>query len=136
MITSKLKYIFGFSALLFIAHGIEEMLTGFYEVDAWDRALFEPLAFLSTHGAMFATFQVMLWLMLIVSFVLLLNERMRLYALSLIGIVYLFELHHPIKALLVGGYYPGLITSLLFPIIAYFFWREWRQNYKLINSKN
>lgn len=134
MISFKLKTIFGLSILLFVAHGIEEMMTGFYNIDAWDRALFEPLAFLSVHGAMFATFQVMLWLLLVVSFVLLLNERMRLYTLSLIGLVYLFELHHPIKAVLAGGYYPGLITSLLFPILAYFFWKEWIRNYQLLKK--
>jgi hypothetical protein len=132
MITSKLKYIFGLSIPLFIAHGIEEYLTGFYNLDQWDEWIFGLLPFASIHQAMFATFQAMLWLLLIVALLLLTSERMRLYVLALAGFIYLFELHHPIKAILAGGYYPGLMTSLLFPVVAYLFWKEWYQNYKKI----
>jgi hypothetical protein len=96
MITSKLKYIFGLSIPLFIAHGIEEYLTGFYNLDQWDEWIFGLLPFASIHQAMFATFQAMLWLLLIVALLLLTSERMRLYVLALAGFIYLFELHHPI----------------------------------------
>ena len=40
------------------------------------------------------------------------------------GIIFIYELHHLYKAVLTGGYYPGLITALLFPVIGYFYWRE------------
>ncbi len=130
MITSRLKTIFALSIPLFIAHGIEEILTGFYAVDAWDAYLFQPFAQLPLHGVMFVTFQLMLWLLLVVFLVLLLGEKWRFRLLAVIGVVYIFELHHPIKALLAGGYYPGLITSLLFPILAFFFWKEWIKNYQ------
>lgn len=126
MITSRLKLIFGLSIPLFIAHGIEEFTTHFYNTDAWDQAIFGNLFInLSTHGATFVTFQIMLWLLLIVAFLLLLGEHWRFYMLALLGIIFVYELHHPIKALLAGGYYPGLITSLVFPILAFLFWREW-----------
>jgi len=63
--TTRLKNIFGLSILLFIAHGVEEFLTHFYETDAWDQAIFGSLfGNLSTHGATFVTFQVMFWLLL------------------------------------------------------------------------
>lgn len=134
MISKKLKYIFALSIPLFIAHGIEEIITGFYAVDAWDAYLFQPFAQLSMHGVMFVTFQLMFWLLLVVSLVLLLGERWRFYMLAVIGVVYVFELHHIVKALVVGGYYPGLFTAIFFPFLAYFFWKEWGQNYKrLIN---
>ena len=130
MITSRLKIIFALSIPLFIAHGIEEIMTGFYKLDAWDEWIFGLLSFTSIHEAMFATFQVMLWLALIVFLLSLFGERARFYLLAFAGIIYVFELHHPIKAALAGGYYPGLVTSLVFPVIAYFFWREWLKIYK------
>lgn len=117
--------IFALSIPLFVAHGIEECLTGFYDVDSWDRFLFGPLAGLSAHGVMFLTFQIMMWLLLIVSFLLLLGPRWQFRMLAVVGIIYVFELHHPVKALIAGSYYPGLATSLLFPIFAVAFWKEW-----------
>lgn len=130
MITDRLKNIFTLSIVLFLAHGIEEYLTGFYNLDQWDEWIFGLLPFTTTHEAMFATFQVMFWLLLIVSAVLLANEKWRLRALGLVGIIYILELHHIVKALLAGGYYPGLITSLLFPVVGILFWREWIKNLK------
>lgn len=136
MITSRLKYIFAFSIPVFIMHGIEEYLTGFYELDQWDEWIFGLLPFTSIHQAMFATFQVMLWILLIVSLLLLVSERVRFYTLALMGLIYLFEFHHPIKALLEGGYYPGLITSILFPVLAFLFWKEWLRVFSRSSPKN
>ncbi len=131
MITKKLKIIFAISIPVFIMHGIEEMITGFYAVDAWEAYLFRPFAQLSLHGVMFVIFQLMFWLLLLVLLVLLLSEQWRFRMLAIIGVVYIFELYHIFKAILVGGYYPGLITSLAFPIIAFLFWREWFKAKKL-----
>lgn len=132
MITSKLKFLFAISIPLFIAHGIEEILTGFYNLDQWDEWIFGLLPFSSTPQAMFATFQVMIWVLFVVALLMLLNERIRLYTLGLVGVIYLFELHHPIKAIISEGYYPGLVTSLIFPFFAFFFWKEWMINHKKI----
>ena len=134
MISTKLKTIFAISIPLFIAHGVEEILTGFYTLDQWDEWIFGLLPFTSVHEAMFVTFQVMLWLTLVVGLLMLQSERMRLYVLGVAGVVYLFELHHIVKAILAGGYYPGLITALLFPPLAYFFWKEWVRNYQLLKK--
>ncbi len=135
MITSKLRNIFGISILLFIAHGIEEFLTHFYDRDAWDQALFGSLfGNLSTHGATFATFQIMFWLLLVISFLLLLGEKWQLRILAIAGLIYIYELHHIIKAASEWGYYPGLITALAFPFVAILFWKEWFRVYK--NSNN
>ncbi|MEK7530855.1 MAG: HXXEE domain-containing protein [Patescibacteria group bacterium] len=136
MITSRLKTIFALSIPLFIAHGVEEILTGFYNLDAWDEWIFGLLPFASIHEAMFVTFQAMLWLLLIVAFILLLGERQRFYMLALLGVIFVFELHHPIKALIAGGYYPGLVTSLAFPILAFLFWREWLRNFARMRAAN
>ena len=125
MISQKLKTIFAFSIPLFIAHGIEEFATHFYDTDAWDQAIFGTLfSNLSTHGATFVTFQIMFWLILVVSFLLILNEKWRLRVMFIPGLIYIYELHHLYKAIAVGGYYPGLVTALLFPVIGYMYWKE------------
>jgi len=124
MITKKLKIIFGLSIPLFILHGIEEFMTHFYDVDTHNGAIFGSLSGLSNHGATFVTFQVMFWLLLIISFLLILGEKWRLNVLAIAGLVYIYELHHLYKAVTVGGYYPGLYTALAFPIMAFFFWKS------------
>ena len=125
MISNKLKTIFALSIPLFIAHGIEEFATHFYDADAWDQAIFGNLfGNLSTHGATFVTFQVMLWLLLIVSYLLISSEQWRFRLMFILGIIFIYELHHLYKAVMLGGYYPGLVTALLFPVIGYFYWRE------------
>jgi hypothetical protein len=124
MITNRLKNIFVLSIPLFIAHGIEEFLTHFYDIDAQDQAIFGLLSSLSNHGATFVVFQIMLWLLLIVSYLLILSEQWRFRLMFIPGIIFIYELHHLYKAMMIGGYYPGLITALLFPVIGYFYWRE------------
>ena len=133
MISNKLKLIFCLSIPLFIAHGIEEFVTHFYDIDSHDQAIFGLLSELSNHGATFVTFQVMLWLLLIISFFLLMGQRWQFNVLAIAGLIYIYELHHIYKAIMIGGYYPGLYTALLFPILAFFFWKEWvslkKENY-------
>ena len=129
MITSRLKIIFAFSIPLFILHGIEEFVTHFYDIDIHDQAIFGVLSGLSNHGATFVTFQIMLWLLLIISLLLLLGPKWQFNVLALVGLIYLYETHHIYKAIMVGGYYPGLYTALLFLPIAFFFWREWLSNF-------
>ncbi len=115
-----------------MAHGVEEFMTHFYDTDAHYGAVFGTLSELSNHGATFVTFQVMLWLLLIISFFLILGENWRFNVLAIVGLVYIYELHHLYKAVVIGGYYPGLYTSLVFPVMTFFFWKEWLQAKKQI----
>lgn len=132
MISPRLKVIFGLSVPLFAIHGIEEYFTGFYKADAWDMVVFGPIISMDAHRAMFATFEIMLVLLLTISFLLILGEKWRFHILAILGLIYLFELRHVIKAFLAWAYYPGVISSLFFPILAYFFWKEW---FKLVKLK-
>lgn len=136
MITKKLKLIFGLSIPVFIVHGVEEFLTHFYESDSHGQAIFGIFSSLSNHGATFVVFQIMLGLLLIVSLLLLLGGRWQFYTFSIIGVVYLYELHHIIKAVMAQGYYPGLYTSLAFPIIGILFWLEWIKARRLNNHQS
>lgn len=130
MITSRLKYLFLISIPVFIAHGLEEYFTGFYDIDQLDQIVFSPLAAMSTHQATFAMFQIMFWILLIVSFLLIFKyERWRLYLITFLGLIFIFELHHLYKAVAVGGYYPGLISALAFPVLGFFWWKELLKNF-------
>ncbi len=130
MITTRLKLIFALSIPLFVIHAVEEYLTHFYSLDTFDANLFGYLlGDMTPHQASFFTFETMLILLLIVSAILLISEKARFYMLGFAGFVYLFELSHVVKAFLVGGYYPGVLTALAFPVVAFFFWKEWLKIY-------
>ena len=132
MITQKLKHIFGLSIPLFIVHGIDEFVTNFNTTDVLDQRMFGIFfGDLSSHDIMFVTFQIMFSLLLIISFLFLLGEKWQFRILAIAGVVYVFELHHIIKAISAWAYYPGLITALIFPFVAVFFWKEWFRIYKI-----
>ncbi len=128
MISRKLKTIFGLSIPLFVLHGIEEYRTGFYKVDELVQFISRPFLEMSGHQTMFITLQVMFWLLLIVSFLLVASERWRFRIMVVFGLVYVLELQHIWKAVTSWNYYPGLITAFLFPIVGYFFWKELIKN--------
>ena len=74
MISSKLKTIFIISIPVFIAHGLEEIFNGFYNVDWFFKFAFGFLETMSVPQATFIVFQIMIWLAFIVfAFLLLFN---------------------------------------------------------------
>ncbi len=130
MISDKLKRIFLISIPIFVAHGLEEYLTGLYKTDSHVKFMFRYFASLTPMQATFLMFQIMLWFLLIIGYLLILNDKWRLRLMVIPGIIFIYELHHIYKALGVGGYYPGLITALLFPIIGVYFWKELLRAFK------
>ena len=130
--TTKLQKLFLLSIPLFIAHGLEEILTGFYNIDSQVDFWFGGLNSLPTPQATFILFQIMIWLILIIGYLLLLGPKWQLRLMFIPGMVFVYELYHLYKAVMVGGYYPGLITALLFPVIGDFYWRELLKARKLI----
>ncbi len=131
MITQRLKNIFLMSIVLWIAHGTEELVTGFYNVDSHVKFFFGFTEKLTSLHTAFLIFQIMLWLMLIVSYLLVSGDKWQRRLMFIPGLIMIYELHHLYKAVEVGGYYPGLVTALLFPIIGYFYWKELVQGTKL-----
>ena len=130
MISSRLKNIFILSILVFIAHGLEEYFTGLYNVDSHVEFMFGYFNTLPNLQAIFFLFQIMFWFTLIIFALLISGEKWQLRLMIIPGLVYIYELYHFWKAISVGGYYPGLITALMFPVIAFFFWKELIRNYK------
>lgn len=121
----KLRTIFAWSIPVFIAHGIEEYLTGFTKVDRIFAFVFQPVLGMSIANGTFVVFQIMAWIFLIVCAVLLMGERWQKRLLIIPGLLYIFEVHHLIEALLRWNYYPGLLTAIIFPVFAILFWREY-----------
>lgn len=131
MITQRLKNIFLLSIPLFVAHGLEEILTSFYNIDSQVEFWFGRLNSLPTPQATFILFQIMIWLMLIIGYLLLLGPKWQLRIMFVPGIIFVYELHHLYKAFEAGGYYPGLITVIPLYVVGFLFWKELIKNYKL-----
>ncbi len=129
MISQKIKIIFYISIPIFIAHGLEEIFNGFSNVDWSFKFVFGFLDTMTVPQSTFLLFQIMLWLAFIVFAFLIASEKWRLRLMVLPGIIYIFELHHIWKALAGWSYYPGVITAVSFPFIAFFFWKELLKNW-------
>ncbi len=129
MISQKLKTIFYISIPVFIAHGLEEYFTGIYNVDSHVKFMFGFFNTLQTPQAIFLLFQIMLWFTLIISALLISGEKWQLRLMIIPGLIYIYEFHHFWKAFAVGSYYPGVITAIAFPFLAFFFWKELINNH-------
>ncbi|MFY9462867.1 MAG: HXXEE domain-containing protein [Candidatus Sungiibacteriota bacterium] len=130
MISRKLKNIFLLAVILWIAHGIEELVTNLYSVDSHVDTMFSFVKGFTPIYAAFVVFIIMFSITLIVSYMLILGPKWQLRLIIIPGLIMIYELEHFYKAFLMGGYYPGLITALGFPIIAFFFWRELLKSFK------
>ncbi len=126
MISSKIKNIFLFSIPLFIAHGTEEYFTGFYKVD---DIIFGHLRQEAAQPA-FLTLQIIWWVMLIITGLKLITSKWAFRIMIFVGLVYIFEIHHLIHAFVLKAYYPGVITALVFPLVAFLFWKEMIRIYR------
>ncbi len=133
MITNRLKAIFVLSIPVFIAHGLEEIYMGFFDIDSQVAFVFGKLAGLPEMKGIFILFQIMLWFTLIVSAFLIGNEKWRLRLMIIPGLIYIYEFYHFYRAIEIGGYYPGLVTAFLFPVVGYFYWKELLKNIRCRN---
>ena len=109
---------------LFVLHGTEEFLTGFYATDSHALFVFgwlEPIVPLSTS---FIIFQLAFWALLIGAYRMARSHRFAVSILLVIGLISIYELHHVLKAYEVGGYYPGLVTAFPLYVVALLYWRE------------
>lgn len=132
MVSEKLIKIYLISLFLIIGHMLEEWLTGFHNIFPFVLSLANY--FKTPQAAVFGTFMLMSWLLLFVVLGMISGRKWTLIILSLFSVIYVFELHHPIRAIILGKYYPGAVTGIAFPILGVFFWRElianWRRKIK------
>ena len=122
VISLRLRWLIGLSIPLFVIHGTEEYWLGFYNIYPSIQSV--AAHFQTIPQAGFFVFQIMYWLMLLVMFAFSLGGKWQFIPLAILGCVYFYELQHPFTAVLRGSYYPGLLTSLPFPIIGILYWKE------------
>jgi hypothetical protein len=125
MASKKLKLLFAISIPIFMAHGLEELWTNFYQVDTHYHALFGTFDGMPVYKATFLLFNVMMWLWLTTSLLLISDARWQLRLAFLPMVLYVFELHHLLDVAEVRGYTPGAITGLAFPVLAVLYGRQW-----------
>lgn len=129
----RLRRWFVVSIFLFIAHGIEEYATGFHKVNPSVTVL--SRYFQTIEDGVFVTFQIMLWLVLLIILALSSGQqRGFLWIMAAVGTVLITEVHHLIAAVIRMGYYPGVGTALLFAPLAFVFWRELLREWRCLGS--
>lgn len=128
MISNKLKRIFLISLILIYAHGIEEIIGGFQYFDSF--MVYGANLFNTTPEIFYWVSHLVWWVSLPILFLLFSKNRLGLPLMTLYGIVFFIELHHPIKGILVGSYYPGMITALFYPIFGVFYWQQIIKDWK------
>ena len=129
MVSEKLKKLTFLSLLLIYAHGIEEIIMGFWKVNSmlmvWNDRL------VSIPHAVYWASHIPFWFFLIPMFLLVLGGKWNLRVLALFGLIFVVEIHHIVSALFVTQtYYPGLITAIFYPIIGFFYWKELIHNFR------
>ena len=133
MITKRLKTLILLSIPLYFFHGMEEYFTNFYQIDPISRFAFQYFENMNPLAATFLLFQIMILVLLTISYLLINGGKYILVALTFFGCVFIFELHHLIQAAFGMSYYPGLITSMFIYMLGLFYWKEliliWKKNY-------
>ncbi len=104
-----------------MAHGIEEYLTGFYEIDASFRWIAKPFANMQPLSIFFLEYQVVLIGLLVTGVWL---GRKRVWPIITISTVATLEAQHIAMAILQKSYYPGAATGVLLLVLAFALWRE------------
>jgi hypothetical protein len=118
----SLKTIMAAAIVLFVVHAVEEFVTGFPDADRsflWIAELFEGL---TLPQSVFILYEICLITLLIAVFAVAFFRVPLKVFFVLLGIVMLLESVHIIAALVMKGYYPGLITALFFPVLSVLYW--------------
>jgi hypothetical protein len=123
MVSKRLTTLFVLALGLIYLHGVEEVLTGFPRVDSFMKF---GASFFNTSSENFYWIShiFLWWLPIPVIFLILRRRTIILPLLALFGLVFVFELHHLVKAALAQSYYPGMITAFFYPILGVFFYKE------------
>lgn len=133
MISNKLRNLFYLSIALIYFHAMEEILTGFPSSDSF---MIIGGKTLGTTPEIFYWVLHTIWLLGVpLIFMLTRKSKLLLYLMALFGIVFIFEFHHLIKALLRANYYPGIITALLYPVVGIFYWKQFLTDWRRIKYK-
>lgn len=134
MLSERLKKLFIISLLLIYAHGIEEVITGFQYNDSF--MIFFADYFNTTPELFYWISHLIWWISLPLLFILFKPHRLGLPLMILFSIVFVVEIHHVIKGLVSGSYYPGMVTALVYPVMGFFFWKQLIQDLRKYYAKS
>lgn len=134
MLSKELRKLFIVSLLLIYAHGIEEVINGFQNYDSF-MILFAKY-FNTTPQFFYWVSHIVWWVSIPLLFILFKSSPLGLPLMTIFGLVFVIELHHVIKGLAIGGYYPGMITALFYPIMGLFFWKQLIQDLRKYYAKS
>jgi hypothetical protein len=122
MLLKRFQLILFLSLVLNYLHGIECIVTKFYDLQP--NFYFFTRYFHSIHESVYFVFHGTFWLFILLAFFLLKGGKWIFIPLALYGTVFFTEFHHFVRGITLMQYYPGMITSMLFPILGIFYWRE------------
>jgi len=129
MLSNKLKHLFLLSLILIYAHGVEEIINNFQYSDSF--MVYGANLFNTMPEIFYWVSHLISWPSLPILFLLFRKNRLGLFLMTLYGFVFFIELHHPIKGLLIGSYYPGMNTAMVYPIFGIFYWKQIIEDWKM-----
>ena len=106
------------ATLLLVAHATEEYLSKFYDIDSSVQFLASNIGTTPLVALVLVHLVLALFLLILVF-----NQKNKLLF-AVLGLILLFESHHIIESVLIGSYYPGVITAVLIVVFCFFFWRR------------
>lgn len=122
MKSNRLNNLFLLTILLSVVHGLEEYVTGFYNVDWSFLLIFHRFG--NNLAVTFILYQVALYVLLFVLYAFVRKDIWTKPILLTMSIVMILELQHIYETVITGKYFPGAYTAILFPILAFALWRE------------
>lgn len=122
MLSKRFQVVLILSLLLNYLHGAECIVTKFYELQP--NFYFFTKYFQSNHESVYFVFHGAFWVFILLAFFLLKGGKWTFIPLVLYGVVFFTEFHHFVRGAMLMQYYPGMITSLFFPILGVFYWKE------------
>lgn len=124
---NKIQKIILITLFVSIIHAIEEYFTNFHNIDS-SVLVFSKLFHINTLSG-WIIIQFALYLFYIISLLFLLKKKVSALFVLFFSVILIIELSHFYYAIILGHYYPGLITAIAFPIIGSLFYREYLKNY-------
>ena len=122
MISEKLRKIFYIALVLIYVHVIEELLTGFQHTDSF---MIIGGNLIGTIPEGFYWILHTIWLLGVPAIYYFFRKSKNLLPLALLfGLVFFVEFHHLIKGLMRMEYYSGIVTSLAYPVLGFFYWKQ------------
>lgn len=129
----KLKYILFATFIAMILHTIEEYITRLWSVDTFIVGISNY--FEISGVVVYLLIQFFAFLLILILLIQTFQRKINKILLTVLALVFLFELLHIYESFRIWGYYSGLYTGIILLIIGYFYWKELIHNLRLGSAK-